>query len=147
MSKYYITDADGDIASSETGGKVTNVEVLAIATTLTIADSGKEFSLQGATDGAAITLPAVATSAGFSCEFVVGSAFATTDWTIVSATSIIEGSAVVAGAVVAAINENTISFVASAESVGDRVKISCDGTSYLVSGDGVGSGSITFTDA
>ena len=144
MSSYYITDANGDIALAETGGKVENVEVLALADTLTVADSGKVFSLQGATDGAAITLPAVA--ADLKYTFVVGSAFATTDWTIVAATSVIEGSATVAGLVVGAVNENTISFVASAETVGDWVTIVCDGTSWLVSGQATASGGITFTD-
>lgn len=140
---FLITQADGDRVPFAEGGLLENVEVVAAAKTLTTEDSGKVFSLQGATDGAAITLPAV--SSGLCYKFVVGAAFATTDWTIVSATDVIEGNATVDGAAVPASNENTISFVASAESVGDYVELSSDGTSWFVSGAGVTAGSITFT--
>jgi len=120
------------------------VETVAIATTLTAADSAKAFVLS-ASAGKAIQLPTL--QSGLRFKFIVGAAFATTDWTIVSSTNVIEGNALVAGAHVAASNENTISFVASAESIGDYVDLICDGTSWFVSGSGVTSGSITFTAA
>ena len=119
-------------------------ETIGAAATLTAADSGKTFQLiTSGTDGAAITLPAV--SAGLNFKFVVGAAFATTDWTIVSATNVTEGNVIVAGAHVPGANENTVSFVATAESIGDYVQYISDGTSWFVSGSGVTTGSITFT--
>lgn len=112
------------------------------AVTLTAADSGKEIYLDAAA-GFAIALPAV--TAGLKYKFIVGLAFATTDFTIVAATNVIQGGAIVNSTFVAAANENTISFVASAETVGDYVELSSDGTNWYVSGVGASAGSITFT--
>ena len=120
------------------------VSTIAAAKTLIAGDSGNTFILSAAA-GAAIALPTL--QAGLNFKFIVGSAFATTDWTIVSSTNVTEGNVVVAGAHVAGANENTVSFVASAESIGDYVEYVCDGTSWFVSGSGVTSGSITFTAA
>lgn len=119
-------------------------EVLTGATTLTAEDSGKVFLLK-ASAGAQITLPAVATSNGFRFKFIVGQLFATTDWTVKAASNVIEGSVLVNGAHVAGVNENTISFVASAEAVGDFVELVSDGANWYVNGSGVAAGSITLT--
>lgn len=119
-------------------------EVLTGATTLTAEDSGKVFLLKAAA-GAQITLPAVATSNGFRFKFIVGQLFATTNWTVLAASNVIEGSVLVAGAHVAGVNENTISFVASAEAVGDFVELVSDGANWYVNGSGVAAGSITLT--
>ena len=119
-------------------------EVLTGATTLTAEDSGKVFLLK-ASAGAQITLPAVATSNGFRFKFIVGQLFATTDWTVKAASNVIEGSVLVNGAHVAGVNENTISFVASAEAVGDFVELVSDGANWYVNGSGVSAGSITLT--
>ena len=124
--------------------QLAQVEAVTGAITLTAEDSGKVFILKAAA-GAQITLPAVATSAGFRFKFVVGLAFATTNWTVLAASNVIEGSVLVAGAHVAGVNENTISFVASAESVGDFAELVCDGTHWYVNGSGVTTGSITLT--
>lgn len=112
------------------------------ATTLTYADSGKTIVLSAAA-GFAIALPAVAE--GLVYKFIVGLAFATTDFTIVSTTDVIQGGAIVNSVFVPAADENTISFVASAETVGDYVTIESDGTNWYVNGVGAGAGSITFT--
>ena len=119
-------------------------EILTGATTLTAEDSGKVFLLKAAA-GAQITLPAVATSAGLRFKFIVGQLFATTDWTVKALSNVIEGSVLVNGAHVAGVDENTISFVASAESVGDFAELVCDGTNWYVNGSGVSAGSITLT--
>ena len=124
--------------------QLVQVEAVTGATTLTAEDSGKVFILKAAA-GAQITLPAVATSAGFRFKFVVGQLFATTNWTVLAASNVIEGSVLVNGAHVAGVNENTISFVASAESVGDFAELVCDGTNWYVNGSGVSAGSITLT--
>ena len=122
----------------------TPVAVIGAARTVVASETGTTFILTtSGTDGAAITLPGV--SIGLNYRFVTGAAFATTDWTIVSATDTIEGSAIVAGLHVPAENENTISFVASAETIGDYVDIFSDGTSWFVRGVGETTGSITFT--
>ena len=113
------------------------------AVTLTASDSGKDIYLDAAA-GFAITLPAV--TSGLKYKFIVGSAFATTDFTVVAATSVIQGGAIVNSTFVAASDENTISFVASAETVGDYIELSSDGTNWYASGVGAGAGSITFTD-
>lgn len=118
---------------------------LSTATTLTNADSGKTFTLSGSA-GVAITLPAV-TVDGFNAKFVVGSAFATTNFTIVAPTAVIQGGAIVNSTFVAGANENTISFVATAETIGDYIEIVSDGTNFYANGVGALAGSITFTVA
>jgi len=130
--------------TNDTERQLANVEAVTGATTLTAEDSGKVFILKAAA-GAQITLPAVATSAGLRFKFIVGLAFATTDWTVKAATNVIEGSVLVNGAHVAGVDENTISFVASAESIGDFAELVCDGTNWYVNGSGVSAGAITLT--
>jgi len=119
------------------------VENITGALTLTEFDSGKEFTLS-ASAGAQITLPAVAKK-GFKAKFTIGSAFATTNWTVVSATNVIQGSADVNSTLVPASNENTISFVATAETVGDYIELYSDGTNFYAYGIGASAGAITFT--
>ena len=138
MSTTYLA------VTNDTERQLANVEAVTGATTLTAEDSGKVFILKAAA-GAQITLPAVATSAGLRFKFIVGLAFATTDWTIKAATNVIEGSVLVNGAHVAGVDENTISFVASAESIGDFAELVCDGTNWYVNGSGVSAGAITLT--
>lgn len=123
-------------------GQDGRVETIAAARTLTAADSGKEFILSAAS-GAAITLPTLRSGTTF--RFIVGSAFATTNWTIVASTNVIEGGAIVNSTFVPADDENTISLVASAETIGDFVELKCDGTKWYASGVGAAAGSITFT--
>lgn len=118
-------------------------ETISAARVITAFDSGKEFTLSAAA-GAQITLPSVAKK-GFKAKFTVGSAFATTNWTIVSSTNVIQGSADVNSTLVPGANENTISFVASAETIGDFVEIHSDGTNFYAYGIGAAAGSITFT--
>lgn len=112
------------------------------AVTLDAADSGKTIYLDAAA-GFAISLPVVTN--GLKYKFIVGLAFATTDFTIVSTTNVIQGGAIVNSVFVPAVDENTISFVATAEAVGDYVEIESDGTNWYVNGVGAGAGSITFT--
>jgi len=124
--------------------QVGKVETLSAAATLTAEDSGKLLILSAAA-GAQVTLPAVATSAGFSYKFVVGATFATTAWTIKAATSVIQGGAIVNSVNVPAANENTITFAHAAETVGDFVELKCDGTNWYVFGLGTSAGAITLT--
>ena len=138
MSTTYLN------VSNDVERQIANVEAVTGATTLTAEDSGKVLILKAAA-GAQITLPAVATSEGLRFKFIVGQLFATTNWTVLAASNVIEGSVLVNGAHVAGVNENTISFVASAESVGDFAELVCDGTHWYVNGSGVTTGAITLT--
>ena len=116
------------------------------ATTLTVADSGKTIFLSAAA-GFAITLPEPA--AGLKYKFVVAAAFATTNFTVVtdSGDNVIQGGAIVNSTFVPAANEDTINFVATAETVGDYVEIESDGTNWYAKGNGASAGAITFTAA
>ena len=117
------------------------VETIAAAKTLTQSDSGKVFILNAAA-GAAITLPAL--KSGFNAKFITGAAFATTDWTIVAPSAIGQGGAIVNSVFLPAANETTITLVATAETVGDYLEITCDGTNYYINGLGAAAGAITF---
>jgi hypothetical protein len=119
-------------------------ETLTGATTLTAEDSDKSFYLNAAA-GAQITLPAVATSAGFRYRFTVAALFATTAWTIKAATNKIQGGVIVNSVNVPGADENTITFSASADTIGDFVELNCDGTNWYVFGLGTAAGAITLT--
>lgn len=120
-----------------------DTKTIAVATTLTDSDSGKVLILNAAA-GKVVTLPSVAVD-GFNIKVVVGAAFATTNFTVVAPTAKIQGGAIVNSTFVAAADENTISFVATAETVGDYIEIVSDGTNFYVNGVGALAGSITFT--
>ena len=135
----FKASANGDVSKLSTAE---NVVIVDAARTLTKADSGKVFILKAAA-GVAVTLPTPI--AGFKAKFVVGLAFATTNFTVVASTNVIQGGADVNSTFVPAANENTISFVASAETLGDYVEITSDGTNFYVNGVGTATGAITFT--
>ncbi len=128
-----------------TGAKET-VLVPVIAFVLTAAQSGISVML-GPTAGFAITLPTVA--AGLWYRFTVAAAFATTNYTVITPAlaNLIQGGALVAGLEVPGVDEDTISFVATAESIGDFVEVWSDGTSWFANGRGALTGAITFTQA
>jgi hypothetical protein len=95
--------------------------------------------------GAQITLPAVATSAGLNFRFTVQALFATTAWTIKAASNCIQGGVIVNSTNVPGADENTITFSASADTIGDFVQLYCDGVNWYVSGKGTSASSITLT--
>ena len=120
------------------------VEAVTAARSLSKDDNGKVLLLSGA--GVQIDLPAVADiEAGWNVKAIVNGAVTTANFTVVSATNVIQGFAIVNGASVAAVNENTISFVQAPADPGDNIEIIFDGTNFLVFGAGVAAGSITFT--
>lgn len=144
MENYQkVISGDGESFSVPHDGVGIGVETITGAAALTAEQSGKTLILSAAA-GAAITLPEPV--AGLTYKFVVGLAFATTSWTVTATDTIIHGNVLVAGAHVAGASEDTITFVNSAESLGDWAKVECDGTNWYVSGSGVTSGSITLTD-
>ena len=114
---------------------------LSADTTLTPADSGKTFFLDAV--GEAITLPAP--TAGCKFKFICDTTTATSDWTIVSSTDVMYGSAQVAGAVIAASAENTITLVVAKFLPGDWVTLESDGTKWYVEASVVTTVGLTFT--
>lgn len=134
------TEVNGNISSLSTADNIVDVTA---ATTLTIADSGKTLILKAAA-GAAITLPAV-TAGKWNVRVITGLAFATTAWTVTATTAVIQGGVIVNSTLVPAANENTITFVATAETLGDFVEFTSDGTNIYVNGVATAAGAITAT--
>lgn len=141
---YYLTQADGSRVWIEDDGKAhSRIETVTAAQTLTGEDSGKTFILNAAV-GAAISLPAVGVAKGFKAKFITGAAFATTAWTVVATTAVINGGVIVNSVYVPAVNKTTINFAATAETVGDIVELECDGVKWFVNGVAALAGGITF---
>jgi len=116
-------------------------ETLTGAYSVEHADSGKTFFLNAAA-GAAISMPAL--KAGAHYKFVVAAAFATSDWVITpSDADKLEGCLTVNGAAVDVDAADTITFELGAENIGDFVEITCDGSSWFVTGVGLNASSIT----
>jgi hypothetical protein len=116
-------------------------ETLTGAYSVEHADSGKTFFLNAAA-GAAITMPAL--KAGANYKFVVAAAFATSDWVITpSDADKLEGCLTVNGAAVDVDAADTITFELGAENIGDFVEITCDGSTWFVTGVGLNASSIT----
>jgi len=150
----FIVDADDERVKywDRTAGLVRVLEG-GVARTITptaayvlTADESGSVVFLNASAGFQITLPAKA--AGLRFKFVVGAAFATTDFTIVvpvANDNTIQGYANVANVSTPASGEATISFVATAETVGDWVEVINDGTNWIASGEGQVASSITFT--
>lgn len=102
-------------------------------TTLTAAQTGSVVNM--GTAGLDVTLPPVATSNGVHFKFLVSAAFATTSMTVVSAEGDnIEGSVVVAGAIVDCAANDVLTFVNDGEDIGDFVELYSNGTNWLIGG-------------
>jgi hypothetical protein len=116
-------------------------ETLAAATTLTAADSGKTYLISGT--GYTVTLPAP--HAGFSVKFIVAAAFSTdcVVQTPADNRDTLNGGVIVNGAIVESDATDRVTFEDGAESVGDFIEISSDGTSFFLFGNGNAASSIT----
>lgn len=103
--------------------------------TLTASQSGATFKM--GTAGLDLTLPAVASSNGVHYRFTVSGAVATTNMTVVSAEGDnIEGSLLVAGAVVDCDASDVITFVIDGENIGDFFDLFSDGTYWYIGASG-----------
>lgn len=113
-------------------------------TTLRLEDSGKTYLLSAS--GTTFTLPAVTAGANF--KFVVNGALDSANVVIDSAEGDnIEGTLIVAGAVVDCAAEDQINFVTDGENIGDYVELYSDGSQWLIGDSGVlTSGKMTCTD-
>ena len=116
-------------------------ETLAAATTLTAADSEKTYLISGT--GYTVTLPAP--HAGFSVKFIVAAAFSTdcVVQTPADNRDTLNGGVIVNGAIVESDATDRVTFEDGAESIGDFIEISSDGTSFFLYGNGNASSSIT----
>lgn len=138
----YVSSVDNRIRAIPAGSGTTevilqeaagasSVEVLTAARVLTAADSGKHFFLSAAA-GFAITLPALLS--GLKFAFTVITAPTSVGYTIVSAASAevivggVHDAGGAAGDVESTAGATTITLVANAAVVGDRVDMISDGT-------------------
>ena len=122
------------------------ISVVSAAKTVRDDETGTTFILDAAV-GYAITLPAIAT--GLHYEFIVGAAFATSDWVISSAEGDnINGIIVVNGASIPAADEDNVTFELAAESVGDYVRFiaDSDNSQWLVYGIANSAASVSAND-
>jgi hypothetical protein len=117
------------------------METLTAATTLTAADSGRTYLISGT--GYTVTLPAP--FAGFNVKFIVAAAFSTD--TVVQTPAdnrdTLNGGVIVNGAIVESDATDRVTFEDDAESIGDFIEISSDGTSFFLFGNGNAASSIT----
>jgi len=120
-----------------------SIEAITAGKTLTAADNGKTFILSDAASGD-ITLPAVATSAGFQIKVVCGFAI-TSASAVISAAGDIEGCIMVASTVVDVDGVTQMNFIQTAENIGDWITLISDGTYWYVDGRALSTGAITAT--
>lgn len=109
----------------------TPTSITAATATLTAEDSGRVFFLNRA-GGITVTLPAVATSAGVTYEFIVGTA-PTTSYVISGGGTTVRGVVVTSATAIAdseATGVASVTFVANVSTRGDRVELRCDGTNW-----------------
>lgn len=124
-------DVTGQVTLKETAGSITGT-----TSTITTADSFTTYYVSAAS-GTTITLPAVASSAGVHLKFVIASAFDTANVVIDSAEGDnVEGTLIVAGAVVDCDAEDQINFVNDGENLGDYVELRSDGSSWYIGDSG-----------
>lgn len=125
-----IIDGSGNIATTGTINSDVTTTPITATTTIAASQSGTVFVI--GTNGAKYTLPAV-TNDGFYATFKVGSAFASTNAIIASAEGDnIEGTLIVAGAVVDCRGEDFVNFIMDGEAIGDTVTLVSDGTQWLI---------------
>ena len=111
----------------------TNVGGIAAAKTLTADESNGQTYVLDNDVGVVITLPAP--TQGWSCKFIVGATFITTDYVLTAETAgQLQGSMIEAGLVVLIAAADTINLELGTAVIGDVVNLSSDGTSIFVSG-------------
>ena len=121
------------VMGSTTGGIYAYKPVITYTTDTTLTASQTGAIINMGTAGLDLTLPTPASATGVHYRFVVSSAFATTDMTIVAGTTdTIDGSLIVAGAVVACDAADIITIAAANEDVGDFIDLYSNGTNWLI---------------
>ena len=126
--------APGSLAGVFSVNQYEEVESVTANNTLTVAESGTTFFLSGAT---ATTTLATSTPAGQVVRFYVGGALSGDHVIITSGgEDVIEGSLIVAGAVVDCASEDRLTFVSDGENVGDFFELRSTGTGWLIGASG-----------
>tara|TARA_R100000231_G_scaffold89793_1_gene67847 strand:+ start:215 stop:625 length:411 start_codon:yes stop_codon:yes gene_type:complete len=128
--------------SNDVERQVEKYQDITIGETYTMADSGKTIKVSGT--GGTVTLPAP--TEGFNIRFVTTGGLTSANTVIAGGTAdVMEGSIIVAGAVVDVDAADQLNFVHTADNLGDFVEIISDGSNYYVSGNALNSGGITAT--
>ncbi len=128
--------------SNDVERQVENYQAITIGESYTMADSGKTIKVSGT--GGTVTLPAP--TEGFNIKFVTTGGLTSANTVIAGGTADkMEGSIIVAGAVVDVDAADQLNFVHTADNLGDFVEITSDGSNYYVSGNALESGGITAT--
>ena len=126
-----ISDSGTAVPTITLTGQLTKSQVHTVTDTLTVADCGKDHYLSHATTAIILTLPTP--TAGCEMRFITALAFADQhEIRTPAAANIIEGTLQVNAADVACVNEDSLEFADTAETVGDNVSITSDGTSWLI---------------
>lgn len=124
----------GSLKNKEAVSSIAATSVIA-TTTLTAANSGTTYYISAS--GTAIVLPAV-TNTGATYRFVIGGAVDTGNVIITSAEGDnIDGTLIVAGAVVDCRGEDFVNFIADGEQLGDYVEVRSNGTQWFIGDSGV----------
>lgn len=128
--------------SNDVERQVEKYQAITIGETYTMADSGKTIKVSGT--GGTVTLPAP--TEGFNIKFVTTGGLTSANTVIAGGTAdVMEGSIIVAGAVVDVDAADQLNFVHTADNLGDFVEITSDGSKYFVFGNALESGGITAT--
>jgi len=141
------TTLTGDVTmTGALAGYKEETERVSSDNTLTSAESGLTTYI--ITTGSTSTLPAVSTATGTIYRFQVAAAFGTRNFGIDSAEGDnIEGSLIVAGAVVDCDAEDQINFIVDGENIGDYVEVVSDGQQWMIRDSGaLTSAKMTCTD-
>lgn len=139
-----VIDGDGNISGTITGPD----NLVTVTGSITAGAESSVYLVKGATAGGTITLPPVAAAAGMSYRVQIGGTFATNNVVIDSAEGDnIEGTLIVAGAVVDCNAVDQIDFVNDGENIGDYVEFMSDGAQWLIGDSGALTASkLTCTD-
>ena len=127
-----------------TAGVASSVVSVTAGRTLTIADHGKTFFLGDAASGD-ITLPAV-TLTGFYVKVICGFTITTSSAVLSAEGDNISGVFTVNGALIPALVEDQINFIANTALLGDWAEFTSTGAAWATTGIGSAAGSITATD-
>ena len=126
-----------NISAQQLGAMIRDYEDTTAVNTLAYTECGKTIWLNAATEFAT-TLPAVTDLGGCKFKFIVKAAPVGTAYTVLTngGSNLIDGIVVVNGASVSCVDEDTITFTASAAISGDWVELVTDGTNWYLEGTG-----------
>lgn len=141
-SEVIVADTLGNLDVSNSLTYEEKTETISTDDTILASQSGTTFYIASGTTS---TLPPV--EAGLVFNFSVSGSIADTNFVIDSYEGDnMEGSLIVAGAVVDCAGEDQINFVNDGENVGDYVTVRSDGSQWLIFGNALTSAKLTCTD-